>query len=250
MQIVVDNLLSHYQLAGKGKLVLLLHGWGADAQGFNGLQAELAEQYQVLAIDLPGFGNTQPPKTVWDLDDYSRFVKAMLDKLGLNQPYAIIGHSNGGALAIRAISLQVLEPQKLVLLVASGVRANQRAKRLVLKIIAKTGDIATIWMPERYRRALRKSLYGVAGSDMLVVPQLQETFKKTVRQDVQADAAAITIPALLVYAENDKAVPPADGETYHRLIKNSELQIIKQAGHFVYLDQPEQVTKLVKEFLQ
>ena len=249
MNIVVDGLLTHYKLAGKGKLVLLLHGWGDSGQGLAGLQAKLAKHYQVLALDLPGFGNSQAPETVWNLDDYAHFVKHALGKLGFRQPYAVIGHSNGGALAIRSISLQSFKPDKLVLLAASGIRTGGGARRLALKIIAKTGDIATIWLPERYRQALRKSLYGAAGSDMLVVPELQETFKQTVRQDVQADAAAITVPTLLIYAEDDRSVPLADGQKYQALIKHSDLQIIKQAGHFVHVDQPTQVESLIEAFL-
>lgn len=250
MQIVVDKLLTHYELSGKGKLVLLLHGWGDDHRTFDGLRKKLDATYQVLALDLPGFGGTQKPSGVWDLDDYGRFVKSTLAKLELEQPYAVIGHSNGGALAIRALSLDLLRPRKLVLLAASGVRTNKRAKRFLIKLVAKTGDVATLWLPERYRQNLRKSLYGVAGSDMLVASELEDTFKKTVRQDVQADAVAIDVPTLLIYAADDDAIPLADGRQYHSLIKGSRLEVIADAGHFVHHDQPEQVNKLIEEFLR
>lgn len=250
MNIVVDNLLTSYKLSGKGKLVLLLHGWGDDARGLAKLQKELAADYKVLALDLPGFGGTQAPQVIWDLDDYARFVTAALKKLELKQPYAIVGHSNGGALAIRAASMELLKPEKLILLAAAGVRTNSAGKRLFLKIIAKTGNLATLWMPERYRKGLRKSLYGAAGSDILVAPHLEDTFKKTVRQDVQGDAAVIDMPTLLVYAADDNAIPVADGKQYHDLIKGSDLKVIEGAGHFVHIDQPEKVTRLIKEFLK
>jgi pimeloyl-ACP methyl ester carboxylesterase len=250
VNIVVDNLLTNYKLAGKGKLVLLLHGWGDSSAGVAKLQEDLSAGYQVLALDLPGFGGTQAPAAAWDLDDYSRFVAGALEKLELKQPYAVIGHSNGGALAVRAVSLGVLNPRKLVLLAASGVRTNSQAKRLFLKIVAKTGNAATLWMPERYRRGLRKSLYGAAGSDMLVAPHLQDTFKKTVRQDVQGDAASIDTPTLLIYAAEDKAIPLADGRQYRDLIRGSRLEVIPEAGHFLHTDQPEKVAALIREFLK
>lgn len=248
MTIIVDNLLTHYELRGKGKLVLLLHGWGDSAKGFAGLTKELAEKYQVLAVDLPGFGSTQVPRTVWDLDNYAQFIEALLQKLELNQPYAVIGHSNGGALAIRAVAQRNLSPQKLILLASSGIRTGQSLKRLAFKIIAKAGKAVTFWLPPSKRQALRAKLYGAAGSDMLVVPELQETFKRTVRQDVQLDAAKVTIPALLIFGRDDQDVPPADGATYNQLIKDSQLKIV-EAGHFVHQDQPEQVIKLIKDFL-
>jgi pimeloyl-ACP methyl ester carboxylesterase len=250
VNIVVDNLLTNYKLAGKGRLVLLLHGWGDSSAGVAKLQEDLSAGYQVLALDLPGFGGTQAPAAAWDLDDYSRFVAGALEKLELKQPYAVIGHSNGGALAVRAVSMGVLKPRKLVLLAASGVRTNSQAKRLFLKIVAKTGNAATLWMPERYRRGLRKSLYGAAGSDMLVAPHLQVTFKKTVRQDVQGDAASIDTPTLLIYAAEDKAIPLADGRQYRDLIRGSRLEVIPEAGHFLHTDQPEKVAALIREFLK
>lgn len=250
MNVVVDKLLTNYSLSGKGKPVLLLHGWGDSARGLDGLRKRLYVDYQVLALDLPGFGGTEAPKGVWDLDDYSRFVAETLKKLKFGKPYAVIGHSNGGALAIRALSLGLVETDKLVLLAAAGVRTGNPGRRFFLKIIAKTGNVATLWLPERRRQALRKKLYGVAGSDMLVAPHLQETFKRTVRQDVQADAAAISTPTLLIYAEDDPAIPLADGEQYHSLIKGSRLETVSGAGHFVHNDQPDKVAKLIEDFLR
>lgn len=250
MNVVVDGLMTNYRLAGKGRLVLLLHGWGDSAKGLRGLFDSLSKNYQVLAVDLPGFGATQAPKSAWDLDDYSNFLKNLLSKLNLSQPYGVIGHSNGGALAVRAISLKRLQPEKLVLMAASGVRTNSKARRLFLNIVAKTGNIATLWMPERYRQGLRKSLYGAAGSDMLVAPHLEDTFKKTVRQDVQADAVVISAKTLLIYASDDDAIPIEDGKQYHKLIKDSELKVVNSAGHFVHIDQPEFVVKYIQDFLK
>lgn len=249
MNIVVNGLLTNYQLSGKGKLVLLLHGYGDSSKGLSSLAKELSDKYKVLALDLPGFGATQPPKTVWNLDDYGLFVSSVLNKLELKQPYALVGHSNGGALAIRSIAQGVIKADKLVLIAASGIRDRGSPKRLLLKIIAKTGNVATIWMPERYRQALRKSLYGVAGSDMLVAPHLEETFKKIVRQDVQSDAMMLDLPALLIYARNDRAVPVSDGQKYKELIRGAQLEVIEDASHFVHLDKADQVTGLIQRFL-
>lgn len=230
--------------------MVLLHGWGDSSRGLAGLQALLAGHFRVLALDLPGFGGTQAPKAVWGLDEYAGFVAAVLLKLGLEQPYALVGHSNGGALAIRAVSLGKLKPQKLVLLASAGIRNRRRGRRLALKAVAKTGNLATLWLPERQRQNLRRNLYGTVGSDILVVPELQETFKRTVRQDVQADAASIKLPSLLINGDKDKAVPLADGRTFHRLIRGSRLEIIPGASHFLQLEQPTEIGHLIEEFLR
>ncbi len=250
MNIVVDDLLVNYELLGKGKLLLLLHGWGDSSAGLTSLSQALAEHYKVLTLDLPGFGASEPPHSAWNLDNYSAFLAAFFDKLKLENPYAIVAHSNGGAIAIRALSLKLIKPNKLILIAASGIRNMHPWQRLILKVLAKAGNIATIWLPERYRQQLRKTLYGVAGSDMLAVPEMTETFKRSVRQDVQMDAAKLDLPTLLIYAKRDRAVPIDAGERYNRLISNSELEVVKDAGHFVHLDQPELVVNLIEKFLQ
>ena len=250
MNVVVNNLMTNYHISGKGKLVVLLHGWGDTAEGLKNLNESLSSNYKVLTLDLPGFGGTQTPSDVWDLDNYSDFLNKTLSKLDLEQPYAVIGHSNGGALAIRAVSLGKISPKKLILVAASGIRSGNNLKRFSLTVIAKTGNIATIWMPERYRQGLRKSLYQTAGSDMLVAPNLEDTFKKTVRQDVQADALKINLPTLLIYGKNDTATPVRYGYAYNKLIEGSKLEIIDDAGHFVHHDQSKKVLELIKDFLK
>ncbi len=250
MQIVVNELLTQYELSGKGKLVVILHGWGDNSKGVANLQKEIVKTNQVLTVDLPGFGATQAPKETWGLDNYTEFIHAVIKKLGFQQTYAVIGHSNGGALAIRATARGILKPEKLLLIGASGIRSRGGSRRFALKAVAKIGNAITFWIPQRYRQALRKRLYETAGSDMLIVPELQETFKKTVSQDVQADAAKITVPTLLIYGNDDKATPISYGQIFAKLIKGSRLEIIDDAGHFVHHDQPKQTIKIIKEFLK
>ncbi len=248
MQVVVDNLLTTYEKTGKGPVVLMLHGWGDSSGTFRQLIAQLRSGFTLIAVDLPGFGQTEAPADVWNLDAYARFVQSFLDKLAI-KPYAIVGHSNGGALAIRGLSEHILAADKLVLLGAAGIRDRQSLRRFSLKLIAKTGKQATFWLPTRHKKALQKRFYGAIGSDLLVAPHLQETFKITVRQDVQQDAAKLKLPTLLIYGEADQATPPHYGQLYHRLIAGSKLQLIPSAEHFVHQDQPEKVAQLIMEFL-
>jgi len=249
MQVVVDSLLTHYELKGKGKLVVLLHGWGDNIQGLAGLQSALSEHYKVLALDLPGFGQTQNPDSVWGLENYARFLQATLDKLKLPKLYAIVGHSNGGAVALLGLGTGILSAEKLVLLAAAGIRKPNSPKLITMKLVAKTGKVATFWLPPKYRRELRKNLYSAAGSDMLVVPELQETFKKTVSQDVQSDASNVSISTLIVYGTEDKSTPPHYGKRYSQLIKNSKLKTVEGAGHFLHHEKPQEIIKYIEDFL-
>lgn len=249
MNVVVNNLLTHYEVKGSGEPIVLLHGWGDSLQGLKDLQAELADSFKVISLDLPGFGATEAPSATWNLDSYAEHVGAFLTKIDVT-PFAILGHSNGGAIAIRGLANGSLKSDKLILLAAAGIRTNQSAKKLLFKVVAKGGKVATAALPKSTQLKLRRKLYGAAGSDLLVVEGMQETFKATVRQDVQADAAKLTLPTLLVFAENDLAVPLADGRRYKELIAGSKLEIIGGAGHFLHLEKPEKVLGLIRNFLK
>lgn len=250
MQVVIDGILTHYEKSGQGKLILMLHGWGDALGTFQQLAADLNSSYEVIRLDLPGFGQTEAPKVAWDLTNYAAFVASFLSKVANSQPFAIIGHSNGGALAIHGLANETLHAQKLVLLATSGVRDGQSLRRTSLKVVAKTGKAATFWLPKSTRRKLQKKLYGTVGSDMLVAPHLQETFKQTVRQDIQADARKLTLPTLLIYGDQDKATPlKTVGEVLHSEISDSKMLVIPGVDHFVHHGGANEVSQGIKAFL-
>ena len=248
MQAIVDQLAVNYELTGKGKVVLLLHGWGDNHQTFSSLVSLLSSNFQLLAPDLPGFGASQAPKEPWNLDNYSKLVADLMAKLEL-KPYAIIGHSNGGALAMRGLSHGDFDSEKLILLASAGVRNSQPAKRFLTKVIAKVGKVATIGLPKEARNRLRVKLYGSIGSDLLVRPELSETFKLSVRQDVQADAAKLKLPTLIINSDQDPAIPLKDAKLFNELIKGSKLEVIKGKSHFVHQEYADQVNQLISNFL-
>lgn len=250
MQVVVDSLLTHYEQLGDGKTIVLLHGWGDSAAGLGALQKQLAKTYRVIAADLPGFGATQLPVMTWGLDEYAQFVAHFLDKIQVKEVLAIVGHSNGGAVAIRGVSRGVLKPEKLILMAAAGIRDHGGLRKMSYKVLAKGGKAVTVWLPAEQRNKLRQKLYKSAGSDMLIVPELQETFKKTVSEDVQTDAAKLVVPVLLLYGEQDTATPVWYGERYHELIDGSTLEIFPGAGHFLHLDRPADVVQAIEGFVR
>jgi pimeloyl-ACP methyl ester carboxylesterase len=250
VKIVVNNQLINYNLSGQGKMVLLVHGWGQGSKDLQVVYEGLKSDYQVVSLDLPGFGESEPPKQAWDMDNYVQTIEDFLTKLNLTNVYAAIGHSNGGAILIRAVSTKKISLDKLILIASAGIRDSHQTRRVVLKIIAKVGNVATFWLPSRYRQALRLNLYGVAGSDEHVLPELKETFRKIVKQDVKNDASKVDVNTLIINADGDKAIPVSDGQEYNRLIKNSRLAIVNNAGHFIQNDQPEQTLSIIKGFLK
>lgn len=249
MQIVVRDLLINYVRTGKGKPVLLLHGWGDNSTGLSSITSQLSKDYDVIVPDLPGFGASQTPTETWGLDDYAKITAEIVNKLEVT-PYAVIGHSNGGAIAVRALSNKLLNPKKLVLLGSAGIRGEYKGRTKALRVVTKSGKLITSPLPVSIKKKLRKKVYSSIGSDMLVAENLQETFKKVVTDDVRDDARKITQLTLLIYGQDDTSTPPSYGEIFRDLIVRSKLVIIKDAGHFVHLDQAGQVNDTIQDFLK
>jgi pimeloyl-ACP methyl ester carboxylesterase len=249
MQVIVDDLITGYEKSGKGPQILILPGWADKVSNWQKFAAKLAGNYEVIVLDLPGFGVSEMPKAVWGLDNYAEFVEAFIRKIKI-KPQVIIGHSNGGAIAIRGISSGTLLPGKLVLLASAGVRNQAKGKIRALRLATKTGKVLTSPLPAGAKKRLRRKVYETAGSDMLVAEHMQETFKKIVSDDIQADAAKINLPTLLIYGENDDATPVRYGEILHQAIDNSTLEILPGAEHFLYLDREKVILKAIEDFIK
>lgn len=249
MQVVVDNLFTNYVRFGRGKTLVLLHGWGDSAQGLSALAKALADSYEVITIDLPGFGKSESPAVAWSLVDYAIFVRHFLDKIGIENVYSVVGHSNGGAIAIKALASNIISADKLVLLASSGVRNSYSGRKGLLKFATKSGKILTRPLPLSVRQKLQKKVYKTLGSDFLVAPHLADTFKNIVSEDLQEAAKTISQPSLLIYGEQDQDTPISYAEIFYELIDTSTLVILPGAGHFVHLDRPKDVEQQIRDFL-
>jgi pimeloyl-ACP methyl ester carboxylesterase len=249
MNVVVDGLMTNYLKTGNGKrTIVMLPGWGDTSKTFTQLASALGADYTVLAVDLPGFGGTQAPEQAWGLEDYAKFVSHWLKKLGVSQVYAFVGHSHGGATAVYGIGEKILLSDKLVLLASAGVRNQQSARTKLLWAGAKAGKLPLMLLPGSKRETIRKRFYGAAGSDILLLPHMEQTFRKIISQDVQASAARIKVPTLLIYGSKDKSTPIKYGHMLNRSIQGSRLELLS-AGHFVHQDEAVKVAGLVRNFL-
>lgn len=248
MQVIVNGLATSFERTGSGPQVLVLHGWADRGASWYAYAEALAANYEVIVPDLPGFGGTEAPKTVWGLDDYSQFVAAFIAKLKLN-PRAVVGHSNGGAIAIHGLAQGIFRADKLVLLASAGIRGENKGRRAVWRAVAKTGKLATAPLPAAARQKLRRKLYKAAGSDMLIAEHLQETFKRVVAADVRDDARRVGVPALLVYGTADTDAPLHYGELLAEAMPHAKLVSLPGVGHFLQQDAPSEVTRLTKEFV-
>ncbi len=248
MQCIVDGRSVAYDRAGKGKTILVLHGWGSSRLSTRELAKFLQDKFDVINVDVPGFGESERPTTAWGLSEYAAWVQSFLEKIGVKRLYGLVGHSNGGAISIKLVA-SGFPVDRLVLLGASGIRSRDKGRKLFYKAVSKTGKVATAILPRKVKARAKKRWYKAIGSEYLDHPGMEESFKKVTKEDLVVEAAMISTPTLLVYGSDDRATPIVFGQTYHQIIDGSELMIAEGAGHYSFVDKPDIVNPRVKQFL-
>ena len=156
-----------------------------------------------------------------------------------------MGHSFGGAVAVKFSLIYPGYASKLILVSASAVRQP----RYKLMLIKKIADFIKPMLSEKSRKYILK-LLKLDKTDYAQIesPQLKETFKKIISEDLAPYLIQIKTPTLVIWGENDKITPLGEGKIIAETIPGAKLIIIKNAGHFAFLEKLEKFIRLVKEY--
>jgi pimeloyl-ACP methyl ester carboxylesterase len=232
--------------------LVLLHGWGVNLGTFDDLSYRLSQNYRVIRLDFPGFGGSERPKGPWGVEEYTILTRNFLEKLGIKQVHAIIGHSFGGRVGIKGLGRKLLAADKLVLVDSAGINSTNTARNQFYRYAAKGGKlIFNLPILSLFRSTAQERLYRAARStDYLKVGQMKEIFLKTIREDLRPDAKHVAVPVLMIWGEKDDVTPVKEAELMRAEMADAELVVLPGARHFAYLDEPEKVTELIQEFVQ
>lgn len=252
MKIVVGDQLVNYSDEGSGDVILMLHGWGANLQSFDGLARRLQERYRIVRIDFPGFGSSPQPAADWDIGEYAALVKAFLQKKEIGHLKAVIAHSFGGRVTIKLAGQGLLDSEKVILIGSGGIRHSSSPRQQAYKLVAKTGkQVMKLPGLRKMQSKMRQRLYQNAGAmDYFESGDMKNIFLRVINEDVRELAAKMTIPTLLLWGERDAETPLTDAKIFHDKLPDSKLVVIPDAGHFTYLDQPDAVMREIETFLQ
>lgn len=250
----VNNIKINYEQKGSGDLIVLLHGWGSNIKLFANLIDLLAKKYTVVAMDMPGFGESQEPPSAWCVDDYVDFVIDFLKDYD-NKNIMFLGHSFGGRVIIKLNSRDNLDfkVSKVILVDSAGImppKSNKKSFRTrkykFFRTILSTGIMQKI-APE----ALEKLRVKYGSADYAAAsPLMRQVLVKVVNEDLEPLIPNIKCPTLLVWGVNDTATPLSDGEKMEKLIKDSGLVKLENAGHYSFLEQQYTFNRVMCSFMK
>lgn len=221
--------------------VIVLHGWTKNSDKWKPfLNALKGNKIFVDLLKIPGL--TEKLDKIWDLSDYTEWLKTAVDKE--KDKVILIGHSNGGKIALSFINLYPEKVEKLILIDSAGIYHNEiflRVKRILFKTVAKIGKRVTS------SKLMKNLLYKVAReSDYKDLDEkTKQTMINLISVDLKPILPQIKTPTLIIWGKDDKITPLSDAITMNNLIKNSKLKIIKDARHSPQFTHTEGVADII-----
>lgn len=273
----VSRVPQRHGASPRGRM-LLLHGNPANMHDFEALAAHLGARLDVLAIDLPGFGRSGNVRRVRHetvLHSYARHVQAAVDALGWHEPYYLLGHSHGAAVAQSMAALFPERISRLVLLGSVGTPAHWGYRQLRvpgvmsgLRLLARALELPNP-RPVRKRlvRAIMTPIFAPSplaeewiDTQLAVVdarPEVLVNMALVATGDPCAQlartAASIRAPTLFVHGDSDRLVPVRYARGIYEIVSRrcpSEFHVLPNTGHMLQISHPESVSRLALDWLE
>lgn len=238
MEKIINNLRLKYIDEGDFEnIVILIHGWGASKETMLPISNLIKHKYRVVLVDLPGFGESEEPKVVYDSYNYVDTIIKLLDELNIKRA-TFVGHSFGGKISSIIAAKYPDKVDKLILIDSAGLIAKRGIdyyfkvysykfiKWLYMKIPIGNKEKRL----EKFREKRGSDDYQNASGIM------RQILVKVVNENIKPLLKNIKSDTLLIWGENDDATPLYLGETFEKEIENSGLVVIKGGGHFSYID--------------
>lgn len=256
----MTELVLHFEDVGRGKPLLLVHGFPFSSTMWENQLRHLAPSARVLALDLPGFGNSPPSTRVPSIQAYAEDCVALLDALDILEPVVVGGLSMGGYVAL-AFARHF--PERLAGILLASTRASSDS------VEGKSGrDQAIANVQAQGIEALVNSMHPklLAPGTYAKQPRTAERLKEIMLStDPDGAAAALTamrdrpdstdllseldIPALVIHGEQDGVIPIHEAEQMVARLPQGQLVRTAHAGHLPNMEQPAVFNQELGAFL-
>lgn len=253
MEIVVKDIKVNYIDEGEGIPVIFLQGWGTNIDLYKKVTDKISTITRIIALDLPGFGKTKEPPTSWNVDEYTDFVIEFIKKLKLKK-VILMGHSFGGRVIIKLMTKlkNEFEVEKIVLLDSAGIKQKITLKKQIkqkwFKVCKKLGNsqLGRKLYPGLVEKMQQK--HGSADYKN-ATPLMRQVLVKAINEDLTKLLPNIKVPTLLVWGDLDTATPLSDAKTMEKLIPDAGLVVLKNTGHYSFLEDFYTFSRVMDSFL-
>jgi pimeloyl-ACP methyl ester carboxylesterase len=261
------NFVDYGEARDDARPVVLIHGLTACWQSWlEQIPRLAADGRRVIAIDLPGFGDSPMPRDDISISGYGRVVESLCDQLDLGQ-VVVVGHSMGGFTAAELAIQFPKRVERLVLEAAAGISTNDVQRepmlagaRLVAGVLARFAASSralarrprsrwvalnvAIRYPGRIPADFAYELLRHAGAEGFL-PALTAI----IDYDYRERLSQIECPTLVVWGDKDMLVPLADADEYARVIPSSRKVVFEDTGHSPMMERPQTFNDVLAEFL-
>lgn len=245
--------------------IVLIHGTSASLHTWHGWAAALRSSRRVIRFDLPAFGLTGPaPDGDYALERYARFVVAVMDRLQVKQA-VLAGNSLGGGVAWKTAVDYPARVSALVLVDSAGYPFASESVPLGFRL-ARLPFLAPLLRNVLPRRVIESSVRNVYGDPSRVTPRvvdryyeltlregnrdaLVQRFQVMRKEDLSAQIPRVRQPTLILWGAQDRLIPPAQAERFHRDIPGSRVQVFEGLGHVPHEEDPARTVAAVQAFL-
>ena len=257
------GILTNYHDQGEGAPVVLLHGSGPGVSAWANWRLvlpHLAQNFRTIAPDIVGFGFTERPEGIsYDMETWLKHALGFLDAMEIDKAH-VVGNSFGGALAV-ALAIHAPERvSRLVLMGSVGVEFDLTEgldftwgytpsldnMRKLLDLFAYNRALVTDELAQlRYEASMRSGVQE-AYAAMFPAPR-QDGIRKICSQE--ADVKNIEHETLIIHGRDDLVIPVSCSEDLFRCIRNSQLHIFGNCGHWTQIEHNRRFNQLVTDFL-
>lgn len=232
----LDDARLHYQRAGSGDPVILIHGLSASSRWWRHNVEALAERFEVFLIDLIGFGRSRGRQR-FVLAESAALLARWMETIGIERAH-IVGHSMGGYIAAQLAAEYPAKVARLVLVDAAVPLPRKNRLQHLLHL------------GREMRYTPPSFLHLLATDAALAGPRtVWSAANQLLVADLEPELGKIAAPVLLVWGERDPLVPPVIADRLAELIPNVRRCVIPRCGHKPMLERPEAFNKAVIEFL-
>jgi len=249
---------------GKTRAILLVHGVGADgARDYSGHIAWLRESFHVIAVDLPGFGQSDRSNAEYTPANYARVLKHVSDRF-IARPFVLVGHSMGALVSLRYAARYPGDVERLVLIAAPGVlhrfATTSRYLASLLGVSQNDYDLLSRLsrLPGRLLTPLER--LGVDPEATLADPELREKVLggdpvkiaglAAAIDDVHREVPEVRAETFILWGSRDSIAPLRNGKVLERTLPRARLTVIEDAGHMPMEETPTTFRAELETFLE